>query len=121
MYGSQFWLLNGLGINKMLTQWRKAHRIILSVPNMTHCDLLPLIADNLPLECMLESKFISFYKTFVNSDNSVGRFNANNCSTRTITSRLGRNIDHILSKYSLNKDEIISFWNMSPNSSTNFQ
>ena len=108
MYGSQLWLLNDASTNKMLIQWRKAHRIVLSLPIMTHCDLLPLIADNLPLECMLESKFISFYKSVINSDNDEVRYIANNCSTYDISSRLGRNVNHILSKYGITRDEVMT-------------
>ena len=47
MYGSQLWLLSSPSVNKMCTQWRKAHQRILSEPSTTHCDLLPLITDNM--------------------------------------------------------------------------
>ena len=62
MYGSQLWSMNSNSVEKIFSKWRKYHRIALEVPYKTHCDLLPLIADNLPLECTLDLKFISFFK-----------------------------------------------------------
>ena len=54
--------------------WRKAHKQVLEVPYMTHCDLLPLINDNMPLDCLLDCKYISFLKSILNSDNNVVNF-----------------------------------------------
>ena len=58
MYGSQLWDMTNPQIEVMYTQWRKAHRQVLEVPYMTHCDLLPLINDNMPLDCILDCKYI---------------------------------------------------------------
>ena len=63
MYGSQLWLLTSRGNVNMCTQWRKAHRRVLSAPYTTHCDIIPLIADNVPIECFLDCKFLTFFKS----------------------------------------------------------
>ena len=58
MYGSQVWFLNSNSVEKILSRWRKYHRVVLGLPNTTHCDLLTLIAENIPLECSLELKYV---------------------------------------------------------------
>ena len=78
MYGSQLWLLNSNSVEKVLSRWRKFHRVVLGVPNTTHCDLLPLIADRMSMKCSLELKFISFYKSIATSDNEIVGYIAKN-------------------------------------------
>ena len=62
MYGSHLWDLTNKNVENMCIQWRNAHRRVLSVPGRTHCDLLPLIADNMPLEVKLDCKYIVFFQ-----------------------------------------------------------
>ena len=57
-------------------QWRKKLRRVLSVSNMTHCDLLPLIADNMPLKVKLDCKYIGICKSIANSHNDLVRYAA---------------------------------------------
>ena len=107
MYGSQLWDLTSQTLNDMCTQWRKKHRRILSVSNMTHCDLLPLISDNMPLELKLDFKYIGFYKSIANSDNSVVRYVAK-CKMYDYSSTLGRNMTHLIHKYDLQVDDMLA-------------
>ena len=74
MYGSQLWDLTNQSVNDMCTQWRNKHRRILSVSNMVHCDLLPLISDDMPLELKFECKYIGFYRSIANSNNNLVRY-----------------------------------------------
>ena len=107
MYGSQLWDLTNQNINAMCTQWRKKHRRILSVSNRTHCDLLPLISDNIPLEVKLDCKFIGFYKSIASSENSLVRYAAK-CKMYDHSSTLGRNMTHLIHKYELRVDDILA-------------
>ena len=91
MYGSQMWALNSNGIDKICSRWRKYHRIVLEVPNTTHCDILPLIADRIPLICTLDLKFISFYRSIATSDNALMKYMAKNM-LNIDTSTMGRNV-----------------------------
>ena len=50
MYGSQLWLLSSESVTNMCTQWRKSHRQALLLPYRIHCDLIHLIAENIPSE-----------------------------------------------------------------------
>ena len=107
MYGSQLWSLNSNSVEKIFSKWRKYHRIALEVPNKTHCDLLPLIADNMPLVCTLDLKFISFFKSIATSENSIVKYIAK-CMLNYHTSTLCRNILHIRYKYNINLDDILT-------------
>ena len=89
MYGSQLWLLTSQGTANMCTQWRKAHRQVLSAPYRTHCDIIPLIAGNVPIECFLDCKFLSFYKSIASSENKTIRY-VTNINTYDLNSTLGK-------------------------------
>ena len=107
MYGSQLWDQTSIGIENMYTQWRKAHRQILSLPYMTHCDILPLIADNMPLEYILDSRYFAFYKSIVNSKNKIISHTASS-KIFDYSSPLGRNITQAKNQRTLSKQ--IDVW-----------
>ena len=107
MYGSQLWDMNTQNAKNMLTQWRKAHRIILGVPPDTHRALLPLIADNMPIECILDCKYISFYKSISTSENKIVNYMAKARLNKN-TSTLGRNMALIKLTYGLRIEDIMS-------------
>merc|ERR1712212_606500 len=94
-------------MEKVYTQWKKAHQQVLEMPNMTHCDLLPLIADNMPLECILHCKYIAFYKSIVKSENQIVSYTAKH-RLYDHTSTLDRNITHLVHKYDTVVDDILS-------------
>ena len=93
MYGSQLWDLTNENVEKMLIHWRKAHRRILSVPGRTHNDLLPLIADNIPLEVKLDCKYIAFFKSVSTSDNGLVKYTAK-CKLYDHLSTIGITMTH---------------------------
>ena len=107
MYGSQLWDLTSQSVKTLCTKWRTAHRMVLSLPYNTHSNLLPLIAENRPLDCMLECRYIGFYKTISESKNNIVKYIAH---TRLYdyTSTMSRNMLHIMSKYNLSIDDIRS-------------
>ena len=105
MYGSQLWDMTNPKIDVMYTQRWKAYRQVLEVPYMTHCDLLPLINDNMPLDCLLDWKYISFLKSILNSENNVVNFTAK-YKLFDQTSTLGKNITHLLHKYNIPVEDL---------------
>ena len=107
MYGSQLWDLTNKNVENMCIQWRNAHRRVLSVPGRTHCDLLPLIADNIPLEVKLDCKYIGFFKSVSTSDNELLKYVAK-CKLFDHSSTLGRNMTHLIHKYDLQIDDFHS-------------
>ena len=106
MYGSQLWLLTSSSVEKMCTQWRKAHRRILSVPSMTHCELLPLIASNVSIETRLDCKYLSFYKAIATSKNSIVNYVARS-KLHDYSSTMGKNMNHLMYKYNISVEDIL--------------
>ena len=51
-----------------------ALRRIWNLPNNTHCDLLPLISSQVPIEIQLKCRFLKFYRSLLESDNKLIRF-----------------------------------------------
>ena len=74
---------------------------------MTHYDLLPLIADNMPLEYILDSRYFAFFKSIVNSENEIISHLASS-KMFDCSSTLGRNITHLMCKYDLVIDDMLS-------------
>ncbi|CAL4172800.1 unnamed protein product, partial [Meganyctiphanes norvegica] len=107
MYGSQLWNITSLKVRMVYTQWRKADRQVLSVSYMTNCDLLPLIAYNMPLESILDCKYISFYKFIATSANKFVSYTAKS-KIFDYTSTLSKNMAHLMHKYELDIYEIVS-------------
>lgn len=107
MYGSQLWLITNKNVEKLYTRWRVYHRRILGVVNTTHCDLLPLITSNLPLDCILDLKYIAFFKTLMTTKNSIVKFTAN-IRLLDQTSTLSKNVKHLTHKYGISKSDMLS-------------
>ena len=108
MYGSQLWDLTSVSVKKMCTRWRVAHRQILSLPFNTHSDILPLIVDNKPMDCMLDCRYLAFYKSIAKSENSIIRFTAQ-YRLYADKSTMGRNMTHLMDKYDISLDNVISY------------
>ena len=108
MYGSQLWSITSPNMNRICTQWRKAHRRVLSLPSTTHCDLLPLIADNMSLETRLDCKYLSFYKSIATSDNRLINYVAKS-RLHASTSTMGKNVTHLLQKYNLQIENVLTY------------
>ena len=104
----QLWDLTYPSLEKMYTRWSIAHRQVLSLPYNTHCDLLPLIAENKPMECMIDCRCLAFYKSIATSDNSIVRYTAE-YRLYTHKSTMGRNMTHLMSKYDICVDNVISY------------
>ena len=107
MYGSQLWDTTNPTVEKVYVQWRKAHRQVLELPYRTHCDLLPLLSDNMPLECILDCRYITFYKSIAKSHNKIVSYTAKS-KLFDNTSTLGRKITYLLHKYNIEVDDMLS-------------
>ena len=71
LYGSQLWDYDNKNINMFNVAWRKAIRRLLSLPNTTHCNLLPYICDDIPPNIQLYQRVISFVNGLSKSRNVV--------------------------------------------------
>ncbi len=60
VYGAPLWHLSSHIVNKTCTARRKALRKICRISPMTHCDVITLISDCIPLEVSLQLRFCKF-------------------------------------------------------------
>ena len=103
MYGSQLWELSKS--DKVYSKWRKYHRIVLGLVNTTHCDLIPLIVDNMPIDCMLDLKFLSFFRAIMSSENKTVKYVAHSM-LNSHTSTMCMNVKYLSYKYEISMDDI---------------
>ena len=108
LYGSQLWpLWDKNNLNKICVQWRKALRRVWNLPPNTHCDLLPLIASQTPIDIQLKSRFFKFYKSCVKSDNELVSFLANKFKLEN-RSTMSKNLREIMIDLNLDFYEIMN-------------
>ena len=70
-YASQLWDYEDKRIEKYYVAWRKAMRKVWKLPNLTHCNLLPVITNCLPLNIILEKRLLKFIWSIINSENRI--------------------------------------------------
>ena len=107
MYGSQIWPLWNDSVKNICVQWRNALRKIWNLPRQSHSDLIPLIADCVPLDLALVFRFLKFYRTVVQSKNVVIKSIAESM-TFEYRSTMGQNVRYIMSKYRLQLNDILN-------------
>ena len=94
-YGSQLWPLYNQDFKNVCTKWRKAIRRIWELPFDTHCNLLPIISEQKPIEIALTNRYIKFLKSLLESKNCIvsymARLQSQNCQ-----SIFGQNARHIM-------------------------
>jgi len=70
-YGSVLWDLTNASIRDVCIVWRKGLRRIWDLPHNTHCNLLPLLRDTLPLMDELSCRCATFITNVLDSDNDA--------------------------------------------------
>ena len=70
-YASQLWDSEDNRIGKYYVAWRKAMRKVWKLPNLTHCNLLPVITNCLPLNIILEKRLLKFILSISNGENLI--------------------------------------------------
>jgi len=70
-YGSVLWDLTNTSIRDVCIAWRKGLRRIWDLPHITHCNLLPLLCDTLPLMDELSCRCATFITNVLDSDNDA--------------------------------------------------
>ena len=100
LYGSQLWPLWHKNMDFFYAQWRKALRKMWSLPDRSHCILLPLISNTLPIEISMLHRVFNFYTKAVKSSNKIVSYIARNCKY-VQSSVMGKNVKYILHKCNL--------------------
>ena len=70
-YASQLWDFEDKRIEKYYVAWRKAMIKVWKLPNLTHCNLLPVITNCLPLNIILEKRLLKLIRNTINSENLI--------------------------------------------------
>ena len=60
-YASQLWDYEDKRIEKYYVAWRQAMRKVWKLHNLTHCNLLPVITNCLPLHIILEKRLLNLF------------------------------------------------------------
>ena len=71
LYGCPLWDLEGKHIQRFYVAWRKGLRKLLGLPYNTHCNLLNLICDDIPVDCQLDNRLLKFMSSCSLSENIV--------------------------------------------------
>ena len=61
MYGYELWLLSNKSVDEFAVAWRMAVRRVLCLPSGTHCNLLQLLNESMPVSldvCKRSARFI---------------------------------------------------------------
>ena len=70
-YASQLWDYEDKRIEMYYVIWRKAIRKFRKLPNLTHCNLFPVITNCLPLNIILEKRLLKFIWRSNNSEHLI--------------------------------------------------
>jgi hypothetical protein len=71
LYLCPLWDYTSEEIDTFYVAWRKSIRLILNSPRTTHCILLNEICSDMPVQDQLYVRFINFYKSLINSGNTI--------------------------------------------------
>ena len=105
-YGSQIWPIYKKDIIKKISiRWRMALKRIWNVPVNTHCDILPLISSQFPLEIQLKCRFLKFYRSLLESDNNLIRY-LSSFKTFSNNSTMSNNLNQILCDLNMDMFEL---------------
>ncbi len=70
-YYAPMWLLSSHIVNKVCTAWKKALRKMWRLSPMTHCDVITLISDCIPLDVSLQLRFCKFSPNIIKYGSKV--------------------------------------------------
>ena len=73
---------------------------------MTHCKLLPLIANNVSIETRLDCKYLAFYKAIATPGNNIANYVARS-KLHDYSSTMGKNMNHLMYKYNISVEGIL--------------
>ena len=106
LYGSPLWDLSISYIDRFYVSWRKARRRIFSLPYRTHCKLLHLITQVLPINMQFHIRTVKFLKSISISGNDIVKMCTKLCS-KVSGVALANSINFISYKYNVYKRKVM--------------
>ena len=108
-YGCELWSPTTSNISDLCTAWRRGVRSIWNLPYTTHCFLLPLICQCLPVFDELCRRSIDFARSCVSRESKLISQIASYCvHFARCKSPMGSNILFCADRYQTNNDDILS-------------
>lgn len=110
LYGALLWDFSSDFIDKLYVAWRKCIRRIYNLHPRTHCNLLPYITSSRSIELVMHQRLFNFIMNCNRSKNVLIK-----TVTRTAmngsNSTLGKNINMLKLKYSVNFNQFVTLSN----------
>ncbi len=99
-YGAPLWMLSSNKTAKLCTAWRRALRRVWKIHPMSHCDIVALISNCMPVQLQLQCRFLKFFKKALIHKCKVIRsiYNIAKCSPWSTS---GENYREIVFKYKM--------------------
>ena len=94
-----------MAVSFFFVAWRKSIRLLWSLPYRTHCNLLPIICEDLPVEYQLHIRFFKSNQSNINTDNELVKLCARLCMDGSM-SDTGKSLTYICSKYGLIRRDV---------------
>jgi len=107
LYGNVLWDLNNRHVESVCVTWRKGLRRAWSLPSDTHCALLPVLSNTLPVIDELAKRSVRFLQRCLSSDSYAVRFIANyGVYVGRMFSPIGRNALFCCSRYGFSTGDL---------------
>ena len=94
-------------MQKNCIRWRMAIRRMWNLPFNTHCDILPLLTSQSPIDIQLKCRFVKFYRSLVNSNNTLIKY-LSNVNTFSCYSTMSKNLNMVLQELNLDISELLT-------------
>ena len=107
-YGSSSWNITDIFMSVFYVTWLKAIRKVFGLPYLTHCDLLPVIAECKHIETQLLCRLVKFVNGAISSHN-VKLNLLMNIAINGSLSHISDNINHMLSKAKITRHMVKSY------------
>ena len=105
LYGAQLWNLGAKQVTRFYVAWRKAIRRLLGLPFTTHCNLLHLICEDIPIQSQINYRCITFINSLSTTNNSITKL----CYRLALAgsgSPLSQNIGRLAQTYSTERSQV---------------
>ena len=87
-------------MSRFYVSWRKSTRTLFYLPFRTHCHVLPIIANCVPIECQIACRTVKVIKNTLSGQNSHAKL-LMNMVIQGSQSTVSKTVNYILEKYHL--------------------
>ena len=107
LYGSVLWDYSQSSIEQLFVAWRKCVRKLINIPYNTHSAFLPLICNDLPVDCQMHKRVLKFIYCLNESCNLYNKISLQ-LAINGSQSRMCNTINYVCYKYNICKYDLLS-------------